>query len=103
MSKYPNWQRAVQIGLGVIIVVLSIVVILNPVLGFISLVWIVGVLLFVIGIEMIVSHMLTPHRSRFAGIALGIAVIILAIISIGFPLIASIILATLFGIALLFL
>ena len=101
ISKYPNWQRAVQIGLGIIIVILSVVVILNPVLGFISLVWIVGVLLFVIGIEMIVSHMLTPHRSRFAGIALGIAVIILAIISIGFPLIASIILATLFGIALL--
>jgi uncharacterized membrane protein HdeD (DUF308 family) len=68
---------------------ITVVVILNPLLGFISLVWIVGVLLFVIGIEMMVSHMLTPHRSRFAGVALGIAVIILAIISIGFPLIAS--------------
>jgi uncharacterized membrane protein HdeD (DUF308 family) len=45
--------------------------------------------------------MLTPHRSRIAGIVLGIAVLVLAIISIGFPLIASIILVTLFGIALL--
>ena len=102
MSKYPKWQRAIQIGLGIVIVILSVAVILNPVLGFMSLVWIVGVLLFVIGIEMIVSHVLTPHRSRFAGIALGIAVIVLAIISIGFPLIASIILVTLFGVALLF-
>ncbi len=102
ISKYPKRQRAIQIGLGIVIVILSVVVILNPILGFMSLVWIVGVLLFVIDIEMIVSHMLTPHRSRFAGIGLGIAVIILAVISIGFPLIASIILVTLFGIALLF-
>lgn len=101
ISKYPKWQRAIPIGLGVIIVILSVAVILNPVVGFMSFVWIVGVLLFVIGIEMIVSHVLTPHRSRFAGIALGIAVMILAIVSIGFPLIASIILVTLFGVALL--
>jgi uncharacterized membrane protein HdeD (DUF308 family) len=102
LLKLPGWLRAFQIGFGIIIVVLSIIVILNPIVGFLSIIWLVGILLFVIGIEMIVSHVVTPHRSRFAGVSLGIAVIILAIISIGFPLIASIIVILLLGIALLF-
>jgi uncharacterized membrane protein HdeD (DUF308 family) len=102
LLKLPGWLRAFQIGFGIIIVVLSIIVILNPIVGFLSIIWLVGILLFVIGIEMIVSHIITPHRSRFAGVSLGIAVIILAIISIGFPLIASIIVILLLGIALLF-
>jgi uncharacterized membrane protein HdeD (DUF308 family) len=102
LLKLPGWLRVFQIGFGIIIVVLSIIVILNPIVGFLSIIWLVGILLFVIGIEMIVSHVVTPHRSRFAGVSLGIAVIILAIISIGFPLIASIIVILLLGIALLF-
>jgi uncharacterized membrane protein HdeD (DUF308 family) len=100
--KSLSWLRAIQIGFGIIVIVLSIFVILNPVTGFVSLIWLLGILLLVIGIEIIVSHLITPHKSRFAGIVLGIAVIILAIISIAFPLIASIIVMTLLGIALLF-
>ncbi|MBA3749706.1 MAG: DUF308 domain-containing protein [Nitrosopumilus sp.] len=98
----PTWLRAFQIGLGIVITVLSIIVIINPVIGFLSLIWLLGILLFVVGIEMIVSHIFTPHKSRFAGIGLGIAVIILAIIAIAFPLITSIIIIALLGVALLF-
>src|SRR6476469_1728587 len=58
--------------------------------------------LFVTGIEIIVSHLVTPHRSRFAGIGLGNAILILSLISMIFPLITSIIVITLLGIALLF-
>lgn len=100
--KSSNYSRAIQIGFGIITIVLSIFVILNPVVGFLSLIWLLGILLLVIGIEIIVSHFITPHKSRVAGIALGIAVIILASISIAFPLIASIIIIILLGIALLF-
>jgi uncharacterized membrane protein HdeD (DUF308 family) len=98
----PGWMRAFKIALGILIVALSLIVIVNPIIGFLSIVWLLGVILFVIGIEMIVSHVFTPHKSRFAGIALGIAVIVLAIIAIAFPLITSIILISLLGIALLF-
>jgi|SRR6476620_8210124 len=101
MLKSPGWLRAIQIGFGIIIVILSLIVILNPIVGFLSIIWLLGILLFIIGIEMIISHGFTPHRSRFAGIGLGIAVIVLAIISIGFPLIASIVIISLLGIALL--
>ena len=100
--KISRWMRGFEIGFGIVIVVLSAIVILNPIGGFLSIIWILGTLLFVIGIEMIVSHILTHQRSRFAGMALGIAVIILAIIAIAFPLITSIIVVTLLGVALLF-
>jgi uncharacterized membrane protein HdeD (DUF308 family) len=102
MFKISRWMRGFEIGFGIVIVVLSAIVILNPIGGFLSIIWILGTLLFVIGIEMIVSHILTHQRSRFAGMALGIAVIILAIIAIAFPLITSIIVVTLLGVALLF-
>ena len=75
MLKSPGWLRAIQIGFGIIIVILSLIVILNPIVGFLSIIWLLGILLFIIGIEMIISHGFTPHRSRFAGIGLGIAVI----------------------------
>ncbi len=51
---------------------------------------------------MIASHTFTHQKSRFAWIALGIAVIMLAIIAVAFPLITSIIVVTLLGDALLF-
>jgi uncharacterized membrane protein HdeD (DUF308 family) len=100
--KIPRGMRAFEIGLGILIAVLSAIVIINPISGFLSIIWIVGILLFVIGIEMIVSHIFTHQRSRFAGISLGIVVIILATIAIAFPLITSIIVIALFGVALLF-
>ncbi len=65
--KIPRWMRSFEIGLGIVIVVLSAIVILNPISGFLSIIWILGILLFVIGIEMIVSHIFTHQKSRFAG------------------------------------
>jgi len=102
MFKIPRWMHAFEIVLGTVIVVLSAIIILNPIGGFLSLIWVLGILLLVIGIEMIVSHVFTPSRSRFAGIALGIAVIILAVVAVAFPLITSIIAISLLGVALLF-
>jgi len=36
--KSPNWLSIIQIGFGIIIVILSVFVILNPVVGFISII-----------------------------------------------------------------
>jgi uncharacterized membrane protein HdeD (DUF308 family) len=84
-------MRAFQIGFGILTIILSLLVLFNPVSGFLSLVWILGILLLVIGIEIIVSHAFTPHKSRFAGIALGAAVIVLSVIAIAFPMITPLI------------
>ncbi len=97
----PRWLCVLQFGLGVIIVILSLIVLLHPIIGFLSIILLLVVLVFIVGIEMIISHIFTQHRSHFVDTSLGIAVIILAIISVGFPLITSIIVISLLGIALL--
>jgi uncharacterized membrane protein HdeD (DUF308 family) len=51
--KTPGGMRAFQIGSGIIIVVLSLIVISHPYGTFLSFVWILGILLFVNGIETI--------------------------------------------------
>ena len=38
MLKSPGWLRAIQIGFGIIIVILSLIVILNPIVGFLSII-----------------------------------------------------------------
>src|SRR3712207_5568985 len=100
--QIPNWMRAFQIGFGILTIILSMLVLFNPVSGFLSLVWILGILLFVIGIEIIVSHVFTPHKSRVAWIALAAAVTVLTVIALAFPMITTIIVISLLGIALLF-
>lgn len=100
--KTSGGLQAFQIGFGIIIVILSVIVIFNPLKGFLSFIWVLGILLFVTGIETIIRNLYKPHRYRFAGISLGIAIIILAIVAVTFPLITSIIVISLLGIALLF-
>lgn len=100
--KTTKGMRAFQIGFGIIILVISILVIFNPLHGFLSFVWLVGILLLVTGIETIISYVYKPTKSRFTGISLGAAIIVIAIISITFPLLASIIVISILAIALLF-
>ncbi len=100
--KTTRGMRVFQIGFGIIILVISILVIFNPLHGFLSFVWLVGILLLVTGIETIISNVYKPTKSRFTGISLGAAIIVIAIIAITFPLLASIIVISLLAIALLF-
>ncbi len=55
MDKSPGWMRGVQIGLGILVVILSIYALAYPGAAFVSLVLILGIILFIVGIEKIVS------------------------------------------------
>ncbi|WP_458747049.1 HdeD family acid-resistance protein [Candidatus Nitrosocosmicus sp. T] len=101
IDKSPVWVRAAQIGLGIIILILSIVVLLNPVIGGISIIFILALLLFFAGIEKVVSGIIGKGKSRFANIALGIIVIIISLIAMTYPVGATVIVVVLLGIALL--
>ena len=100
--KTTKGMRTFQIGFGIIILILSILVIFNPLHGFLSFVWILGLLLLITGVETIISHVYKPTKSRFTGISLGVAIIVIAIIAVAFPLLASIVVISLLAIALLF-
>ena len=103
-TKSPGWMRIVQIGLGIIALILSIYVLAFPAATFVALVWILGIVLLVVGIERVISGIFEHHpgRSRWASVGLGILVIILAIIVMAFPASVGVFLIILLAIALLF-
>ena len=65
-EKSPNWLRAVQIGLGILTIALSIFALAFPGATFVSVVWILAVVLFFVGIEEILVgiffHLESPDR-----------------------------------------
>ena len=102
MDKSPGWMRGVQIGLGILVVILSIYALAYPGAAFVSLVLILSIILFIVGIEKIVSGIFLPIKGRGATIGLGILVLIFAGFVIAFPGFATWIITVFIGIALLF-
>lgn len=101
VDKSPSWVRMAQIGLGIIILILSIIVLVNPILGSISVIIFLAFLLLFAGIEKIISGIVSSGRSRFVSIGLGILVVIVATIALIYPVGASIFVVILLGVALL--
>jgi uncharacterized membrane protein HdeD (DUF308 family) len=101
IEKSPNWVRMAQIGLGLVILILAIIVLINPFIGSISVVLFLGLLLLFAGIEKTISGVVLLGKSRFASIGLGIIVIIVSLIVLAFPILAGTLVGLLLGIALL--
>lgn len=97
----PTWLRMAQIGLGVVILILSIIVLINPILGSISIILFLAFLLLFAGIEKIISGIIFSGQTRFISVGLGILVIIIAMIALAYPVGASIFVVILLGVALL--
>lgn len=101
-TKSPGWMRAAQIALGVIAVVLSVYILAYPVLTFVTIVLLLGIVLFVVGIERIIQGIVAPGKSRWGTIGLGILVLIISIIVMVFPGAFGVFLIILLAIGLLF-
>lgn len=101
-TRSPGWMRAVQIVLGIIAVVLSSIALFFPAIAFVSVVYILAVVLFFTGIERIVIGLFSPApgSSRWGTIGLGILVLIVAIIVLVYPLGSSVFLLFVLAIAL---
>jgi uncharacterized membrane protein HdeD (DUF308 family) len=86
-TKSPGWMRAVQIGLGIIALILSGYVLAFPAMTFITIVYILGIVLLIVGIERIISGIFERHpgSSRWGSVGLGILVIIIALIVMAYP------------------
>jgi uncharacterized membrane protein HdeD (DUF308 family) len=101
-TKSPGWMRAAQIGLGVIAIILSAYILAFPVLGFVTIVLILGIVLFVVGIERILQGIVAPGKVRWGTIGLGILVLIISIIVMAFPGFVGLFLIIFLAIGLLF-
>jgi uncharacterized membrane protein HdeD (DUF308 family) len=103
-TKSPGWMRAVQIGLGIIALVLSAYVLAFPVITFVTIVYVLGIVLLIVGIERVISGIFehSPGGSRWSSVGLGILVIIIALIVMAFPAGTGVFLLILLALALLF-
>lgn len=101
-ERSRGWVRPAQIGLGIIVVILSIYALAYPGAAFVSLVFILGIILFIVGIEKIIAGIFLPIRGKGASIGLGILVLIFAGLVIAYPEFATWIITIFIGIALLF-
>jgi uncharacterized membrane protein HdeD (DUF308 family) len=102
MDKSPGWLRGVQIGLGIITVILSIYALAFPAVTFVAVVFILAVILFVVGIERIISGIFLRVKGRWTMIGLGILALIFAGLVMAYPGFASWTISIFIGIALLF-
>jgi uncharacterized membrane protein HdeD (DUF308 family) len=101
-TKSPGWLRAVTIGLGVLVIILSIYALAFPAAAFVSVIWILCIILFFVGIEKIITGIFLPQRSKWATIGLGVLVLIFAGLAIAYPATTAFVVIIFIGIALLF-
>jgi uncharacterized membrane protein HdeD (DUF308 family) len=100
--KSPGWMRLAQIGLGIVAIILSIYVLAFPSLTLVTIALVLAVVLFVVGIERVISGIFLQGKHRWTNIGLGVLVIILSIISMVFPVATGIFLLIFLAYVLLF-
>lgn len=101
IEKRPPWVRMLQIGLGAIIIALSILALVSPAAAFVTIVRVLAIILFFVGIERVISGIFLPGKHRFYSIGLGILILILAGIAIAYPTEAATLIIIFIAIALL--
>ena len=102
VEQSPGWLRGIQIGLGIITVILSIFALQFPADAFRAAVIVLGIILFIVGIEKIITGIFLPIKGKWATIGLGILVLVFAGLAISFPEATALILTIFVGIGLIF-
>lgn len=91
LPKSLNWLRAVQIGFGVLTIVTAIFALALPGSSYISIVWVLALILFFLGIEEIIVGIFSRREHRWPTIGPGILILIFAAaIAVSFPVAAAI-------------
>lgn len=102
---HTSWLRILQIVIGSLAIILSIAIIANPLIASLTAITLFAVVLFIVGIERVVSGIVTEflsRRSRLINIGIGAVVLFFAIITISFPENSINFLILIVGLALLF-
>jgi uncharacterized membrane protein HdeD (DUF308 family) len=102
MEESPGWLRSVQVGLGIITVILAVYALAFPAVTFLALIVILAIILLIVGIEKIITGIFLPVKGRWATIGFGILVLIFAGLAISFPVATALVIAVFVGIGLIF-
>ncbi|MGA8082370.1 MAG: DUF308 domain-containing protein [Candidatus Nitrosopolaris sp.] len=101
-SNSPGWKRGVLIGLGAIAIVLSILVFIHPGMTVVSIIYLLGIILIIVGIEKIISGIFVANKSRWGTVGLGVLALIFGSIAVGAPVSTAVFVIIMLGIGLLF-
>jgi uncharacterized membrane protein HdeD (DUF308 family) len=101
-SNSPGWKRGVLIGLGAIAIVLSILVFIHPGMTVVSIIYLLGIILIIVGIEKIISGIFVANKSRWGTVGLGVLALIFGSITVGAPVSTAVFVIIMLGIGLLF-
>jgi uncharacterized membrane protein HdeD (DUF308 family) len=101
-SKSPGWKRGALIGLGALAIVLSILVLIHPGMTVVTIVYLAGIILIIVGIEKIISGIFVANKSRWGTVGLGVLALIFGSIALGFPVSTAVFVIIMLGIGLLF-
>lgn len=85
-AKSPAWIRSLQIAIGVVAIGLSISAMIYPAFAVVATFTAAAIILFLFGIEQVVTGVFLYKESRFTHIGLGVLVIILSSIVMAYPL-----------------
>ena len=102
-SNSPGWKRGVLVGLGAIAIVLSILVFIHPGMTVVSIIYLAGIILIVVGIEKIISGIFVANKSRWGAVGLGVLAIIFGSIVVAAPVSTAVFVIFMLGFGLLFL
>jgi uncharacterized membrane protein HdeD (DUF308 family) len=104
MNGSLRWLSGVQIGLGVLSIILSGFVLAFPGFAFLSLVILLAVVFFFVGIETIITAIFVPSssKSKWLSVALGALVLIFVSIAIASPAVAAIAIIAFMAVSMVF-
>jgi uncharacterized membrane protein HdeD (DUF308 family) len=101
-SNSSWWKRGALIGLGALAIVLSILVLIHPGMTVVSIVYLAGIVLIIVGIEKIISGIFVKNKSRWGTVGLGVLALIFGSIAVGYPVHTAVFVIIILGIGLLF-
>ena len=101
-TRQVGWKRYAEIGLGIIAIILSIAVFVRPGMTIVTIIYILGIILIIVGLEKIISGIFEGGKSRWGIVGLGALALIFGIIVMAFPVSTAIFAIFLAGLGLLF-
>ena len=101
-SNSPGWKRGVLIGLGAGAIVLSILVFMHPGMTVVSIIYLLGIILIIVGIEKIIGGIFVANKSRWGTVGLVVLALIFGSIALGYPVSTAVLVIFMLGFGLLF-
>src|SRR5690242_9288383 len=97
-----GWKRSALVGLGVLAIIFSVLAFIHPGMTVVTLVYIMGITLFVVGLEKVISGIFEKHGSKWVTVGLGALALVFGSLAMVFPISTGVFVIVMLGVGLLF-